>query len=378
MRVAVVGAGPSGASAARELAKAGATVTIFEKSAWPRAKACGDGLTPSSLDELNARGIALDPWAAFAKTIVSGPDEQTFDARWPALHANGTTMPRRTFDALLVDSAVAAGARFEPDTAATAARDGAIEVRTKAGSHSVPCDAIVLAEGATGGLASACGLPPHTERLPAYRGYCTAREPLETAYQVHYAAGVLPGYMWIFPSGDRTTANVGAMLVEKADVRAHVRDWMDSSAIARRWFDRGVELHDAAGGVIPIGRAQRVAANVFAVGDAAGVADPLTGEGISQAMISGRMAAEALTRAGGDVARAAVSYVRAVTAFDRNNREAMRMRAFVQRYARPFFVLAAKRPAFGDEIIASGYFQKQNAAWFWRASLALAIPRGRR
>ena len=105
MRVAVIGAGPSGSTAARILAAAGADVTIYEKSRWPRSKACGDGLTPTSLRELAAAKIDIKPWAAFANTIVSGPDEQTFEARWPATSADGTTMPRRDFDAALVAAA---------------------------------------------------------------------------------------------------------------------------------------------------------------------------------------------------------------------------------------------------------------------------------
>lgn len=374
MRVAVVGAGPSGASAARELAKAGASVTIYEKSSWPRAKPCGDGLTPATLRELRSAAIPIAPWAAFDKTIVSGPDEQLFDARWPADQADGTTMRRLEFDALLVEHAIAAGARFEPRTAVISCRSRSVELRTNGSLSIEPCDVILLGEGATGGLGAACGLPPHRERLPAYRGYCAPREPLESAYQVHYAASVLPGYLWIFPGAGGRTANVGAMMVQRGDVRARLRDWLRHSSAAARWFDRNSELHDAAGGIIPAGRARRIAGNVFAVGDAAGVADPLTGEGISQAMISGREAAHALIDAGGDLQRAAHAYARRLAAFDRNNAEALRMRRYVDRYARLFFTIAARRPAFGNEIIASGYAQKSDRSWFVRSTLAVVNP----
>jgi geranylgeranyl reductase family protein len=377
MRVAVIGAGPSGAAAARVLARAGADVRIYEKSAWPRAKACGDGLTPASLRELRDAGVAIAPWAAFGKTVVSGPDEQLFDARWPANHADGTTMPRRAFDALLVAEAVEAGATFEPRTEVVSCRSNAVEIRSNGSTSIERCDAILLGEGATGGLGAACGLPPHAERLPAYRGYCPPREPLEPAYQVHYAAAVVPGYFWIFPGARAGAANVGAMLVERGDVRARLRAWLDTSRLAERWFGKNAELHDGAGGVIPAGRAARIAGHVFAIGDAAGVADPLTGEGISQAMLSGRFAAEALIGSGGDVRAAAHAYTRQLAAFDRNNREALRMRRFVGKYARLFFQIAARRPAFGDEIIASGYFRKSDDAWFKRSFYALFKP-GRR
>jgi geranylgeranyl reductase family protein len=370
VRVAVVGAGPSGSAVAIALARAGADVTLFERDVWPRAKACGDGITPSSVAELASLGLAPPGRTPFATTFVSAPSGAAFRAPWPVGVPDGTTMPRRAFDAWLVDAAIAAGAAFHPETTVTSCTpEGSVATRTRAGAVDTrDYDIVMLAEGATGGLASECGLPPHTARLAAYRGYVETDHDLEPAYQVHYAKRLVPGYAWIFPV-DARLANVGACVVRRENVRAHLYDWIATDAFARADLGERARLADGKGGVIPIGRARRTAGRVFALGDAAGVADPLSAEGISQAIGTARLATAALLAADGDGRSAAIAYERAVRAYDVNNREAFRMRGLFAWFADPMIAIARKRERFARFVVASGYFQKRDASWFWKTFL---------
>ncbi len=365
MRVAVIGAGPSGSSAARVLARNGAAVTLYEKSAWPRAKACGDGLTVSALTELSKAGIDFTPWSQFGRLAIAGPSDYTI--RWGAQFYTGTTMRRRTFDALLVDEAVKAGARFEPQTQVISCNQNSVEVSTRSGTVREPCDAILLGEGATGSLATSCGFPRHVERNPAYRGYCSTRQPLESKFLIQYTTDILPGYMWIFPVDSADYANVGAAMIYGGNVRAKLSAWLQTGTLPSRLLRAaGGKLEHASGGIVPIGRARRVINNVFAIGDSAGVADALTGEGISQAMISGRLAAESLLSCNGDIGRSATLYSQSVSYFDAVNQKSMKLRALVRKYTGRFFDLASS-PSHSGLVDASSFGNDEAAVQIWRA-----------
>ena len=362
MRVAVIGAGPAGSTAALALVRGGANVTLFERSPWPREKACGDGLTPMSVAHVRDLGLALPADRPFATTLVSGPGETSFRAPWPTSYANGTTLERIRFDTMLVDAAVASGVAFEPGVAVRECAGGRVRVARSGERRSY--DAVVLAEGGVGALATGCGFGAFARRLVAFRGYAATSQDLAPEYQVHYARELVPGYAWIFPVATRL-ANVGAVLVADGDVRAALQRWLATSAIAREQLGPGARLVGGRGGVITIGRAERYRERVFAAGDAAGIADPLSAEGVSQAMKSGLLVARRLLASRGDVARAGASYERDLRVFDTNNVQALRMRALFARLADPMVAIARVRPSFARHVVAAGYFPKDDAAWFW-------------
>jgi len=363
--ITIVGAGPSGAAAALALARAGVDVVVYERERWPRVKVCGDGLTPASVAELAALGLGRPTGPRLTGTLVSGPAERAFIAGWPAAFPDGTTEPRVRSDARLVAAAVAAGARFEPGVAVRAVASGELELEAGGRRSTVPRTAtVILADGATGGLARALGFPEHRRRFAAYRGYALLRAPLGPEYQVHYAHEFLPGYAWLFPS-ETGRANVGAVLGGRGDVRAALQAWFGRSAIARAALGSNARLEDGRGGVIPVGRAVRSRGSVHLLGDAAGVADPLSAEGVSQAMATGRLFATAWLAADGEPVRTAATYAASLAAFDANNREALRMRRLFGALADPLVALAARRPQLAEHVVATGYFAKTDAAWFW-------------
>jgi flavin-dependent dehydrogenase len=375
VRVAIAGAGPAGAAAAIALARAGVDVRLYDKAHWPRAKTCGDGLTPSSVAHYRDLGIALPLEPAISTTVMVGPSGALSRGRWPSGMPDGTCRARLDSDGRLLDAAIAAGASFAPATAVEAWSRGRVTVRGATGSTREAADALIVADGATGSLAAKLGFPPHHSRLVALRGYAATRAPLSAEYRVHYDAAFLPGYAWLFPVAPRR-ANVGIAITEECaarfggDVRGALRAWLARDPQAHAFVAPDAPLDDVHGGVIPSGRDRRDAAGAFLTGDAAGVADPLSAEGVSQAIATGLAVAAALL-ANRDVDAAGAAYERALVPFDRNELEARKMMRWMRVAADPICRLAAVRRPVADALIATGYFLKTDGSWFYRSMWSL-------
>jgi geranylgeranyl reductase family protein len=368
MRAIVVGAGPGGASAALALARAGASVDLIEKAPWPRAKTCGDGVSPFAIREAARLGATFAPNLELRRALVTTPAGNAFRGGWPAATPWGTIVERHAFDAALVESAMAAGVAFHP---ATAARDliddGAGVTATllaNGAERTLRADVAIVAEGATGGLATRLGFPPFRSRLVAIRGYAAACAPLVAEYGLFYDRSVSPGYGWIFPVNERR-ANVGVCLDERVlaraggNLRALLDRWLAENRYARALLVQPVALENVHGGIIPSGRSRRARGRVFLVGDAAGTADPFTAEGIAEAMHGARLAAEALG-ANADPHAAGRAYERSLRVFDRNERAARLLRATFGLAIEPYAWFAARRPRFADRMMTDVFFLKRS------------------
>jgi len=231
-------------------------------------------------------------------------------------------------------------------------------------------DAVVLAEGATGKLGGRLGFGRHRTRLVALRGYAAAACALDPVFGLYFDRGVSPGYGWIFPLDERS-ANVGILIDPRAvrrargDLRGLLAAWLRASEVARERLGSEPALDRLAGGIIPTGRARRVRGGVFLVGDAAGVADPFSAEGIFQAMATGRAAAAALL-AHGPGPRAERAYRGALRPFDRNAREAYRLRLGFALVIDVLGRRAITRPALAHHLSSSGFFMKDSLpAFLW-------------
>ena len=370
MRVLVIGAGPGGAAAAIELARGGADVRFVEKARWPRPKTCGDGISPPGVREAALLGVSLEDRRPLPLGEISTPSGTVFRSGWRLETPWGAIVPRADFDARLVTSATDAGARFEDATmvrSLTRGTDGPRATFARGGTAE-RFDAVVLAEGATGALASSLGFGKHASRLVALRGYAEARRPLDDVFGLYFDRGVSPGYGWIFPLDERR-ANVGLLVDERAvrrrggDLRGLFARWLRTSPRARAVLDPRQPLESVAGGVIPTGRKRRSGGGVFLVGDAAGVADPFSAEGIYQAMSSGRAAARVLLAHGpGQAAERA--YAHALRPFDRNAREATRLRLGFGFVIDPLAKRALRRPALAHHLSSTGFFMKESLPEF--------------
>ncbi|GAC1582683.1 MAG: geranylgeranyl reductase family protein [Candidatus Velthaea sp.] len=374
MRVLIVGAGPAGAASAIELARGGADVRLVERSAWPREKTCGDGISPEGVRVASALGIDLTDRLPLRYGTMSAPSRVAFTGGWPKDLPWGTIVERRDFDDRLVRAATAGGARFEPRTdvreIAQTARGASVNARLAGGAQiHEEADVVLLAEGATGGLGASLGFGPHRSRLVALRGYVRASRDLDPSFGLHFDGAIVPGYAWIFPV-DRRYANVGILIDERFsrrhDLRRVLECWLAESPFAREALGERPQLERLTGGVIPTGRRRRTAGNVFALGDAAGVADPFSAEGIAQAMSTGREAARALLESGGDPARAAHGYRRSLRRFDANARASRRMRVVFPYVVDPLSKRAVGRPALAHHLSSEGFFRNQSvAAFLW-------------
>ncbi|MDR1999296.1 MAG: geranylgeranyl reductase family protein [Frankiaceae bacterium] len=326
--VIVVGAGPAGSSAAYWLACAGLDVVLLEKTAFPREKVCGDGLTPRGTRALVSMGIDVSEAAGWLHNrglrVIGGGLRLHLD--WPALTSfppYGLVRPRADLDDLLARRAREAGAHLHELTAVTAPildDDGAIVgVEAACGPDKAPATfrapIVVAADGVAGRLALAMGVR-RDERRPmgvAVRRYYNSPTRTHDNYLESWLelwdgppgaddANLLPGYGWIFGMGDGTVnAGLGVLnssaAYRRTDYRALLRTWLDSTP--EEW---GLREESAAGPArgagLPMGfnRAPHYGRGLVLIGDAAGTVNPFNGEGIPYAIESGRYAAEAIAQ----------------------------------------------------------------------------------
>ncbi len=330
--VVIVGAGPAGTAAAVELARAGADVLVVDKATFPRDKCCGDGLTAMALRHLEHLGLRTDAvasWTDVHRVALHSPSGRVVDLPLPSgpgVHA--AVARRRDLDAALVDRARASGARVAEgvtlrgaaadDTGVTLTLDG-----LTAGGHgpaTVRARHVIGADGAWSPLRRALGLGPKGYRgdWHAFRQYA-ANTDIGPDLHVIFEADLLPGYAWAFPLPDGG-ANIGFGVlrggpVAVGDMGPLWRELCARPALADLLGPNSEPDGPLRAWPIParLGAVPLAEGRVMFVGDAAAVTDPLTGEGIGQALMTGMAAAEALVAtAGGRVGDASAHYQAAV------------------------------------------------------------------
>jgi flavin-dependent dehydrogenase len=147
-------------------------------------------------------------------------------------------------------------------------------------------------------------------------------------------------------------------------LRALLARWIERSPFVRELLGSRANIEGVHGGIIPTGRKIRSSPRVFLLGDAAGVADPFTAEGIYEAIHSAVLAADALSS--GDFGDAYVRYERSLAVFDRNERTARAMRATFGLAIEPYARRAARDPAFAGRLNTDVFFLKPSFTGFVR------------
>ncbi len=381
-----MGAGPAGTAAAITLARAGRDVTVLDKATFPRDKCCGDGLTTLALRELEGLGFdpaAVPDWRVVDDAVLRAPSGRQVTVPLPR-HAGtyAAVAPRRQLDLALVDLAAKAGATVLEGTAfASLTRHHDRVLVHPADGPPVATRYVIAADGMWSPVRKVLGLTPpsYLGEWHAFRQYVQGvTGPAADDLYVWFVAEVLPGYAWSVPlPGGRAYVGFGVL----RDGTRHGRDLKEQWAgllerpHVRDALGPGAAFEDrATAWPIParIDQATLAVGRVLWVGDAAMATDVLTGEGIGQAIVTGRLAAEAIVTAGAlRPEDAAARYTRAV-------REHLvadhRLSAFLGR------VLAHRRGADGALAVldhAGSWGRRNFARWMFEDEprALLATPR---
>ena len=310
----VAGAGPAGATAARLLAERGASVLLLDKQRFPRDKPCGGGVTlrAATLQDLDlSRVIERTVYGARFSLRLGPGFERRF--REPLTYMT----QRCRLDAFLAERAAAAGAEFHDgetvreidlDIRGVGAQQGGIKphaepvrpglaaplqgvtVRTDRDSYNARV--VIGADGANGVVRRSLGLENGYEEAVALEGNLPFPDGIPEEWWEFVGldlGGTAGGYGWVFPKGDHLNVGVGAWKYAAFTLRPKLAE------LSRRYAFDPARIEDLRGHHLPVRAAGVPIARgaVALVGDAAGLVDPLSGEGIHMAFASGRLAAEA-------------------------------------------------------------------------------------
>ena len=299
--VAIIGAGPAGATAAVHLARRGHDVALVDSSSFPREKVCGDALTAHAIKALGQIGLerAVREMGHGVRNIqVLAPGRTGVIVPCPLV-----TVERRRLDALLVRTAMEAGTRFiqghVTDVIIRGDRTGAVAVDEL---RELRARVILLATGADVRLASKLGLVMEKRAHGhAIRCYVTSRSSVDHSL-VSYERTAVAGYGWVFPMADGVF-NVGCGFSsavprgKRPNLRNVFEIFTREVPAARDIMERAESLSPMRGGRLRYGlRGTRAYQKgpVLLLGDVIGATLPASGAGIGQAMRTGEMAADAV------------------------------------------------------------------------------------
>ena len=285
--VIVAGGGPAGSTAARVAATAGARVLLLDRAAFPRDKPCGGGVT--------VRAAALLPFD-LAHVVERTIDGIRFSFRMGGGFTRRDPRPltymtqRSRLDAFLLERAVAAGAVVHERDALRGVDADAAGVTVRADRGLYQGRVLIGADGANGVVARASGLAGGRDLGLAFEANAPFADGPPPAWRrtAGLDLGLIPGgYGWLFPKGDHVNIGVGGWQYTGPTLRGRLAE------MARHYGVDPARLERMRGHHLPLRRrgAPIARGRVALVGGAAGLIDPLSGEGIYAAFVSGEAAA---------------------------------------------------------------------------------------
>lgn len=331
--IVIIGGGPAGSAAAIEAARLGFAVTVVDKAAFPRPKCCGDGLTTGALRHLADLGVdlgLLPSTRSVDDVVLVPPSGREIRYRFPASAGRYAAVVRRSeLDHAMIERAGQVGATIRERTELVSldpghsgyrhrrARVGIRHLDRSDTVETIEADLVVAADGMWSPSRKLLGIDigDYRGEWHAFRQYFHSASPRAlNDLIVWFEPDILPGYVWSFPLGDGTV-NVGfgirrnhrhrvqemkqlwADVVDRPAIRSVLGPDVEPEGPHRAW------PIPARLGRLPLDRGR-----VVFVGDAAAATDPMTGEGIGQAMETGRLIIERLAGADGSVPEAIIGY----------------------------------------------------------------------
>lgn len=317
----IVGAGPAGASAAIYAKRHGLKTLLIDKQSFPRDKICGDALSGKSIWALRdmelLEQVSNLPHAGINRVSFSGPNHDWFDVDLqgsPGIKQKikGFVIRRKYLDNFMFEQArVAANKTLTDFTVTDVISENGCLVGIKGqqkGSDSIieyRSKIILAADGFNSVISRKTGLYEHdpAHGIVALRCYYKNVADLTDQIELHFIDEVIPGYFWIFPL-EENYANVGIGMLhkyikkEKVDLKLALQHAIASDFFKDRFRD-AEPMEEPVGWNLPVGSKHRkIYGNGFMLlGDAAGLIDPFTGEGIGNAMFSARYAVETARKA---------------------------------------------------------------------------------
>jgi geranylgeranyl reductase family protein len=288
----VVGAGPAGSTASRQLARAGAKVLLLDRARFPRDKPCGGGVTfrADSANDLDLSPVTEREIYGVRISAAMGP---RFDRTSKTLLARMTQ--RSKLDQFLVEQAASAGADFRDGAAVREIEIDGPTGRVRAGTDVYEGRVLIGCDGVNGASAKALGLRPAAEHAVAWEANYPADDRLMERWERFIAldlGGIPGGYAWVFPKGDHLNIGVGGWKSVGPTLRDRLSRFCAYYGLdeSRLFGHRGYQL--------PLRRDDQpiVHGPAMLAGDAAALVDPLSGEGIWAAFVSGRLAAQEAER----------------------------------------------------------------------------------
>ena len=311
--VIVVGAGPGGAAAAYFLSKNGANVLLLDKAKFPRDKTCGDALSPRALIVIRKMGVLReveDRGYVTDSILFIAPNSKKVATSLSPVNSvprKIVIIRRYILDHILCRTAIKQGAELHEGIKVLNIEndEAGVSVTGKSNGRNVKYfgRAVIIATGASTNLLLKTGIiKKQPEVMFATRGYYENIDLLDKEIQFIYSDISLPGYGWIFPTSDNS-ANIGAGFFKSRNRRNSPNTSMGvftqliNSPRLRKLLATANRVGKIQGFPLRIDfpNSKTYAKNMIVVGEAAGLVNPLTGEGIDYSLESGQIAAEELT-----------------------------------------------------------------------------------
>lgn len=304
--VVVVGGGPAGATAGKVLAERGASVLIVDKQRFPRDKPCGGGIPVRALKHFPYLVDVIDSYS-FGLSVFSSSlaHQAVIQHREPVI----AMVRRSVFDADLVRLAVERGARFKEGVAVERVRaDGPMAEVVLTDGAVLRSSAVVVADGNGSRLARCLGYRYDMDHIGVnvVEEHPVDRKTMDEVFgegrrvQIFMNPLGCAGYGWVFPKAECVNIGIGEFYhaIPQKGARRNLNELYAGFLRVlkeRRLIPAGIHAVHPKGGVFPTKTLSRLSVGCAAVcGDAAGLTNPLTGEGIFSAMVSGELAAKAI------------------------------------------------------------------------------------